>query len=276
MYATDFLFDENRLSDFGYMIGSFNGETETATGGNIEFTVVKSPSNDRFNFYGSQLNEQLVWNFSILKNPCQNENEEMYFTQYEESQLSQWLLKQDGFRFFQFDQEGYEDVYYRVQINMLPHQINGRTIGFDLTVTSDCGYGYSEEIEKTFIFNNSKSIRLDVHSDTNSYILPYFTIYGKGNFYISNNSDLSQNYSNGKDTEFTDVNGTIILDSENDIIGLLENEGKDNEQIVNYSSPKNFNWYFLRLVNGVNNIATNSTSDVTLKIKYREPRRVII
>jgi hypothetical protein len=159
---------------------------------------------------------------------------------------------------------------------MLPHQINGRTIGFDLTVTSDCGYGYSEEIEKTFIFNNSKSIRLDVHSDTNSYILPYFTIYGKGNFYISNNSDLSQNYSNGKDTEFTDVNGTIILDSENDIIGLLENEGKDNEQIVNYSSPKNFNWYFLRLVNGVNNIATNSTSDVTLKIKYREPRRVII
>lgn len=263
MYATDFLFNDNRASDFGLIIGSFDGEFETASGGNIEFNVVKTPNRDRYDFYGAQFNEVLTWNFSIVKNPCVNDNSEMYFNQYEESQIAQWLLKQDGYKWFQFDQDGYRDVYYRVQINMVPHQVGGQTAAFDLTVTSDCGYGYSEEIVKKYILNANKPIRLDVHSDTNSYILPYISLTGNGDFYISNDSDLSQCYANLKETKLQNTSGIVTMDSDKDII-------------TGISSPNDFSWYFLRLINGVNNITTDSINDVEIEFNYREPRRVIV
>ncbi len=263
MYATDFLFNENRASDLGLMICSFNGEFETATGGNIEYNVVKTPGRDKFDFYRAQFNEIITWNFSICKNPCQNNNEEMYFNQYEESQIAQWLLKQDGYKWFQFDQDGYRDIYYMVHINMLPHQVGGQTVGFDLTVATNCGYGFTDEIVKEFTFNRNKTIRLDIHSDTNSYILPYVTVYGRGDFYISNDSDLSQNSSNGKETRLYHVTEKIIMDSDNDIIKGIKN-------------TSDFNWHFLRLVNGVNNIVTDSDGDIKISFTYREPRRVIV
>lgn len=265
MFATDFLFDNNRASDFGLMIGSFDSRIETASGGNIEYNVIKTSNRDSFVFYGAQLNTVLTWNFSIVKNPCLNNG--IYFNQYEESQIAQWLLKQDGYRWFQFDQEGYEDIYYKVQINMLPHQAGGQTIGFDLTVTSDCGYGYSEEIVKNYTLNVNTPIKLDIHSDTNSYILPYISLTGSGDFYISNNSDLSQKYSDiesdDKSTRLQNVTDKIIMDSDKDVI-------------TGISCSNDFNWYFLRLVNGVNNITTDSVNDIKIKFTYREPRKVIV
>jgi hypothetical protein len=264
MFATDFIFDENRLSDFDCIIGSFNGSDSTATGGEIEFTVVKAPSNDKFDFYGSQFNTVLEWEFSIIKNPCRNSHEEMYFNQYEESELSRWLLRQDGYKYIHFIQDGFEDVYYKVQINMTPHQISGHTIGYDLTVTSDCGYGYSEEIVKESSIKKDTSYEFDVYGDVSSYILPTITISnGSGSFYLSNANDTLQNYSNGKQTSFDNVIKEITMDSENDIISGIV-------------SPDDFSWYFLRLLVGTNTISTDSENEINLKITYREPRRVIV
>jgi phage-related protein len=261
MYATDFLFDTNLLSDFGLMIGSFDNGVSTATGGSIEFTVVKPPNSDRFNFYGAQCNEVLEWEFSIIKMPCKTED--MYFTEIEERQLAQWLVRRDGYKLFQFHQDDY-DVYYYVQINMIPHQVNGKTVGFDLTVTSNAGYGYSQELTQIFTINNKTSAEFNLYGDVNDYILPVITITnGSGSFYISNDSDLSQSKSNQKQTSFTNVKSTLIIDSENDIITGLP-------------STTDWNWYFPRLVNGTNVITTNSTKNLDITIKYREQRRVII
>ncbi len=263
MFATDFLFDNNRASDFGLMIGSFNNETLTATGGDIEYNIVKTPDRDTFDFYGAQLNTVITWNFSIVKNPCLSNDQSPCFSQYEESQIAQWLLKQDGYRWFQFDQKGYEDVYYKVHINMLPYQTGGKTVGFNLMVTSDCGYGYSEEIIKKYTINKDNPIRLDIHSDINSYILPLLELNGTGNFYISNNSDLSQNKLNGKATDLQNITKTIMMNSSTNTISGI-------------SSPNDFNWYFLRLVNGVNHIVTDSENNIDIKFTYREPRRIIV
>ena len=54
------------------------------------------------------------------------------------------------------------------------------------------------------------------------------------------------------------------------------NNDSDNDLIQGISSSSCFNWYFPRLVNGVNNITTNSTNDIKITFKYREPRRVIV
>lgn len=256
MFATDFLFDNQRASDFGLMICSFDGGAETASGGEIEYNVVKTPNRDKYTFYGAQFDSVITWAFSICKNPCKNDT--LYFDQYEESMIAKWLLKTDGYKSFQFDQEGYEDVFYNVYINISPHQTAGKTVGFDLEVTSDCAYGFSDIITRKAVISSSAPLTLNVHSDINTYILPYVKINGTGDFCINNDEDKSQ-----KAAEIKNVSQEIIMDSDTDMISGID-------------SPNDFNWHFLRLVDGMNVITTNSGSGIEIEIRYREPRRVIV
>jgi hypothetical protein len=261
MFATDFLFDTNRLSDFDCIICAFDGNELSVSGGEIEFNSVKSPSKDRYNFYGAQFTNVLVWNFSICKNNCLNDD--MYFDQYEESRLAEWLLRTDGYKWLQFDQDGWEDICYHVKFDMMPHQIGGKTVGFDLTATSDCGYGFSQEMRKRFTLNSSTPYELFVTNDINMVSYPRLSIAGNGDFYISNDSDSLQNIKNDCATEFKNATSVITMDSENDYINGID-------------SPNDFNWYFIRLVNGNNVITTDSTSDLQIDMIYREIRRVIV
>ena len=424
MIATDFIFDGKHASDYGLMIASVNNNNdEVASGGDMEYSVAKAPNNDSFTFYGSQFNNVLTWNISVIKNPCKNSD--MIINAQEESEIAKWLIKTDGYRWFQFDQEGYEDIFYKVYINMTPNQVAGETIGFDLVITSDCAYGFSDIITKQIVINASTPYKFYVNNDINEYTLPQIDINGKmrwvktisyndmlgdnniinkynipssnafasstlipnaympyeafdsnmgsqwgcqgsppdneyiginlgnsyrisafalawdgdfyskkitlqssnnglnwtnvqtftiipsdtsvgtvyglnvpiktqfvrlllnepniedtgyrikefalfesdsefaGDFYIYNANDLEQNINNGKASKFFNISSAnITMDSENDII-----EGV---------TPKQFNWYFLRLVNGMNTLVTDSEMDISLKIQYREIRRVIV
>lgn len=248
MFATDFLFNNLRASDLGLMICSFDSSPEPASGGEIECNVVKTPGRDRFTFYGSQFNSTLEWNFSICKDPDLNCSPA--FTQYEESRIAKWLLR---------------------------YQIAGETVGFDLTATSDCAYGFSELIKKTAVIKEGAPLELFLHSDVDTYILPRVKVTGKGNFYISNDNDILQNVSLQKETLFrnmpTDAEWKIIMDSDTDTILSVNSE---TNQTAPLSNPNQFNWYFLRLVGGRNILSTNSESDVTIELQYREPRFVIL
>ena len=263
MFATDFLFDNQRASDLGLMICSFNGEMETASGGEIEYNVVKTPNRDKFTFYGSQFNSPIEWNFSICKNPCKNEN--LYFNQDEESMVYKWLIRTDGYKLLQFDQPGYEDIFYNVYINLIPHQISGQTVGFDLTVISDCAYGFTDIIKKKATISNSDVLQLNIHSDINTYILPKVKIKGRGNFAINNYRDKERQISIlDKAMDFKNVSLDITMDSDADIVTGLSN-------------PSNFNWHFMRLIDGMNFICADSTSNnIEIELEYREPRLVRI
>lgn len=255
MYATDFLFDGQRASDLGLMICSFNGDFETATGGEIEYNVVKTPNRDNFTFYGSQLNSVITWNFSICKNPCKNDN--MYFDQYEESMIAKWLVKTDGYRWIQFEQEGYEDIFYNVCISMTPHQVAGRTVGFDLVATSDCAYGFTDVIKKEQIRMDSNTcFQFNVHSDINTYILPIIKIYRDsgmiGDFELNNQNDTMI---------FKDIKENLTINC-------------DIETVEDLTKPDDFNWCFLKLTDGMNVITTKSDVGFGIEIFYREPRYV--
>lgn len=270
MIATDFIFDGKRASDYGLMLVSINSNNDSvASGGDMEYSVAKTPNNDRYTFYGSQFNNVLTWNISVVKDPCKCQNP--MITACEESEIAKWLMKTDGYKWFQFYQEQHENIYYKVYINMTPNQIAGTTIGFDLTVTSDCAYGFSNIITKQATINASTPFHFYVDNNINNYIFPNFTISrsianeseeSTKDFYIYNAKDLEQNIKNDKVSKFSNVlSADIALDSANEIIKGI--------------SPKQFNWYFPRLVNGRNIIETNSESDINIKIQYRETRRVI-
>lgn len=267
MFATDFIFNAQRASDYDLVICSFDGEYQTATGGEVEFEVVKSPDSDKFNFYGAQYNTPLEWNFSIIKNPCfyKNDSDTEIISREEERAIYKWLARRDGYHWFSFCQdENEDDILYNVQIKVSPHQVNGKTIGFDLIVTSDSAFGYTPLQRKKAVINNEKPLILYIDNDSSNYILPEVKITGSGDFYIANSSDIEMKASDNKAPKFTGVLSTdkIFMDSEN--------------KFLNGISFDKFNCRFLRLVDGKNIITTNSTSDVNIEIYYRETRRVIV
>lgn len=264
MFTTDFIFDGQKASDHGVVICSFDGEYQPVTGGEVEFEVVKPPDNDKFEFYGAQYTTPLEWNISIMKNPCnKTDDKDFCFSNDEERMIYKWLQRRDGYHWFSFCNQ-YEDgeVYFNVKINVVPHYISGRTMGFDLTITADSAFGYSPLKKKVGTLSKSSPFILYVDTDTKGYILPEFNITGSGNFYISNDSDPVRNKANKKEAKFTGASGTMYMNSE---YGILD--GID---------LSNFSCRFLRLVDGKNVFTTDSTNAIKLEIFYREVRRVVV
>lgn len=261
MFATDFLFDGQRLSDMGYIIASIDGSTESVSGGNIEFNSVKPANSDKYKFYSANFNEVLTWTFTIMKNPCLYNDEELYITQADESQLAKWLIKTDGYRYIQFLQDDYEDVVYQVYNNMTPVQICGRTVGFTITSTSNCGYGFSPEIVKRFSINVDKPYVVNIYNDTRNVCYPTLHIKpSESEFTIKNESE---NTEKGLHIKNHNMGMSYYIDSENEII-----EG--------INDPDDFNWHFIRLVDGGNVISTDAAFDIEIEMIYRETRKVIV
>lgn len=246
MYATDFIFDGVNLSSKGYMICSFDGDSIVA-GGEIEPIVKKTPATDEYTYYAAEINNVLTWELGICKLPCGTEAFEP-LNQYEESELAKFLLKTDGYRWIQFVQpDDYPDIFYKVYINMTPYQIGGQTFGFNLTITSNCGYGFSHEYTATLTDDN-QPLTINVNNDLNRYIYPTVSFETNADeCWIYNENDLEQNLDNGRECHFynlgdnVDVLKEINMDSGNDLVQGLEN-------------PNQFNFRYLRLVNGENNI----------------------
>ena len=170
--ATDFLFCGQRLSDFNFIVCCFDGEKPTISGGEIEINVIKPPSNDKYVFYGSNLNSVLEFKFSIMKNPCNKNQDELYLNSHEQSVISKWLKKRDNYHWVQFDEEGFEDIAYKVQTNLAPYLFNSKVIGYNVTMTSNCGYGFSNEIIIEETIDKNKPLYINLHNDTDSYSFP--------------------------------------------------------------------------------------------------------
>lgn len=272
MIATDFYLDGLYASDFDLMIASVGGgNSDDVSGGGVEYSVAKTPDNDEFKYYTHQWNEPLVWNLTLVKNPCASND--YYFTYEECRQIIKWLQSTGKYRWIHFEEEGYEDLFYNVYINVSVNQVAGKTVGFNLVITSNCGYGFSDEKLITGTINSNSSLEFYIDSDVQTYILPRIEITSDGDsnaddgFYIYNENDLEQNLENNKATKFNDMifdDEYYNLDCKNEIIE------------TNKTSIDMFNYYYIRLVDGNNVIKTTATYDINLKITYREPRQVII
>ncbi|MDE6024222.1 MAG: hypothetical protein K2G45_02085 [Lachnospiraceae bacterium] len=264
MYATKFIYNGHSSDEYGIIIASFDGNEGVVDGGEVEVTAVQTPGKDVYDYYTSQFPNVLTWNFSVIKNPC-IANDEMWFSSDEERHIVKWLMGEDGYHELYFEQEDYIQVFYMAYCNVKPRQINGRTIGFNITATSNCGYGFSKEYVRTdnFIVNGeNKTIQIQVNNDLKRKVYPQITIKnGSGDFTITN-SDISGNVI--CKSSFKNITGTLEMDSQDDIITGL-------------TSPDCFvNWNFLYLVDGMNELTCDCETNVELTVKYREIRRVIV
>ena len=263
MFAGDFLFNNQKASDFNLVISSDNGGDAVVSGGEIEISSVRPPDRDNYDFYVGSLNSPIQFTFFFFLNRCDDPNDN-YITQEEESRIAKWLLRKSkhlGYGWLQFDQEYYRDICYHVCFNeMKPIQVNGRTVGFELNCISDCGYAFTNEKKHKFNLVAGSNVTIVLTNDMVTYTYPKITISGgSGNFYFANNSDTEQ-----LSSKFKNVTGTLELDCQNDIINGL-------------TSPTDFeNWIFPRMVDGDNEFETNSANTLTVELSYREARRVLV
>lgn len=250
MIAMDFYFDGLYLSDFGCIIVNFNNDNRETSGGNTEYDSVKAPGRDKFRFYGSQYNEPLSTTISIMKNPCLSDSiEDMNFNHNEERKITKWLKKTDGYKLFKYAQGneniqnpyfsvamGKEigsdsDIWYQVKIDVVPHRLYDDLIGFDLTITSNCAYGFTDTITKQATINSTTPFSFEVDTDADEYIYPEkFEIknFSQCFFNIENTKDLEHRASLDTATKFYDLNFPITMDSnnikeENENLGQLYN-----------------------------------------------------
>lgn len=268
MQITNFQFNQTKLSDFDCIIAYFDNSSDEVSGGTTEYDSVKAPNSDKFKFYGSQFNEVLTWNFSIIKNPCFKKETDMKFSHSEERKIMKWLKRTDGYKWFNFiEDDSEEKIYYQVKVDVNPHRIGGKTLGYDLTVTSNCAYGFTDIITKHFFISPEHSFTFSVDTDMNEYIYPE-EVTIKNNtvtsFYLENSNDI---YRTGDtSSHFTNIpeKSTLVLDCDNQIITGL-------------TSPDNFNWYFPRLVDRDNKfIVTTKKGEIEITMQYREARMVVI
>lgn len=170
MYATDFQFDNEMASSHGLMVCTFGsaGDIETiSNGAEITLTTSRTPGKNVWHHVNAQYNEVLTMTFQVAKRQCGMENyQSPYFTVQEQQAVNRWLNRLDNYYPFRIVQEGFDNIYFNVQINVKKIEIGGKVAGFELTVTSDKPYGYFEKQHTSFqLASNGSYGFLDMSDD---------------------------------------------------------------------------------------------------------------
>lgn len=163
------------------MICSFDGSQDggMTAGSNIEFTTFKAPNSNKWVKTGASYHEQLTFSFQVCKYICGSS----YIKSFSERELSflmRWLVRKD-YHWLQFIQEGYENIFFRCQINAERYLVGGQCYGLTLTVTCDAPFGWSQNTTTTISSSSSKKVKLYDSSDEIGEIYPSVDLYVKEN-----------------------------------------------------------------------------------------------
>lgn len=144
---TDFIFDGQRLSDFGYIICDFNSSTgiETFTVSGISFTDIKSPLSNISHNVATSYDENLSRTIQIMKSPCDNENIDI--TNDDISEMTRWLCRKEYKMFKWIDNKDDDEIFYEAQIKLQKVTLAGGNVGFELNITSNRPYGFTKDIK---------------------------------------------------------------------------------------------------------------------------------
>jgi len=182
IYAIDFEYDGRRLSEFGFIICSFDesGGAKTAEKGTeITFSTAPIDLGQRHAITGARYDTRLSTAFQICKNPELYEGNEMNITNEEFRELSRWLNRRTFLWFHAYD-ECEPDVilpWFRATFTLRRINIAASTIGIQLDMQTDAPWGYGEAVEEHFYFtsDNMTNIIEDKNEEV-GIMLPEITI----------------------------------------------------------------------------------------------------
>lgn len=250
MYATDFEFAGEKLSDYGLIICDFNnGGLETvSSGADIKFNQEKpSQSNYYFSDISNGYEESYAPQpFQVCRNPCLAESqEEMYLSPQEVSALQRWLCRKKQYQKFKIKQENYEHIFWKAKFSAKQIEIGGNIIGLELTMTTDAPFAYTDEINIEKECTDNLSFEVYDFSDEEGFIYPDISITfleqkGDTAFALSNtfkNEEIFKMHISN-----FEIGETITINGRNQII-----ETSNSNHVL--TLPKDFDYSFPKIAN---------------------------
>lgn len=218
MYATDFIYDGEHLSDYHFVICSIDsdeGVKEINPGSDIVFNQISINSGYKHSLISTRYDNCISLTFDICKDPDYFNNIEI--TEVEYRRIFRWLNRKE-FKKFRFRTGYTRKCYFNASFNITNIYVDDRLYGFRLTMYTDKPYGYGEEESVVLEASNTQKV-FDVinKSDEIGSIYPTVKIemLSSGDLTITN-----ETYLEGYPTQIKNcsVGEVIVIDCENQII----------------------------------------------------------
>lgn len=248
----------------GLMIGGFDGTNESDSLGNTLSPVNYRPSrSNRYRIAAMEYEEPYSCTLGVVKDYCNTEDESMVFSEEQINRIMRWLIRDEGYCVLRpvYDNNEYEDVYYRGYFTATAQKGFGGIVGFELEFTADSPYAYRDFTE---IAHTSGQAFHDI-SDKTGYLYADLEIAcrASGDLKITNSLDPDNNI--------------LIRNVQSGDVYKLHGDSKVYECSRSGDSIYNdFNYNFLRICNtyqNQDNVITASLS-CDMKISYTPVRRV--
>ncbi len=262
MNAIDFEYDNQYLSDYGFIICDFNassGADTISAGSNLTFNTVPKNRGKQYSLTSTQYDECITVTFDICKNPETHDEADMVLTSDECRDLMRWLNRREFLKFqVLYDEQDYDSCVYNASFNVSKIVIAEKIVGLELEMTTDKPFAYGQERTiKLNVSDPSKTYNVIDNSDDIGYITPnmVITCNSSGNLQITNTFCdcifLIKNCSAGE---------VITIDGEN----LLVSSSLNSHKIYN-----DFNFEFLKIGNNyyscINPITVSIPCEIVIK-----------
>lgn len=262
MYAIDFEYDGQYLSDYDMIICHFDYSSGSATasaGSKISFGKVSRNFGKLYGLTNTSFDECVTTTFDICKNPDRFEDySDRQITNDEYRDLMRWLNRREFLKFQVFDEDDKDrdTCYYNASFNIEKIKIGEKLFGLRLTMESDRPFGYGQTLSVNYTFANSSVVKILIDmSDEVGYIYPdvQITCNSAGTLSIYN--------------ELLDATTQIKNCSNGEIITL-----KGTEQIISSSNTSHdicndFNYEFFRIGNTIQTRANKISVSIPCEIE---------
>lgn len=178
---------------------------------------------------------------------------------YEMQAVSKWLTGYQDYQWLSIDQPDMEHIQFRCLIQELtPIHLSWAPMAFEAKIICDCPYGYSYPFEKTYQISGTTTVRFYNDSSCMEQLRPEMLV----NLSAGNTSFGVKNLTTGDEMMFTGLPGSVLtirIDNENQVI---------TEEVSGYDLYDYFNFGFLGLDPGDNELVFTGSGSVTLKGRY--------
>lgn len=262
MNAHDFIYDGKKLSDMGYQLCSFNGASDEVitNGSQITWNTVSTLRGAKWERVSSVYESCISTTFDICKRLC--DSDDLLMTADDERELMRWLNRKQ-FHEFQFVDGDYAGYLFDCSFNIGKIQSGGRTVGLELTMTTNRPFGYIKRSET--YQSNSSGVNISVDMDDEGYI--YF-------------DEISFECSSAGDLEITsadaDYKSVIKNCSDGEIITMRY--PVITSSVQSHDLPNDFNWVFPYYVSeyGKANNNIKTSLPCTIRISHKSAVKINI
>lgn len=158
MYAKNFEYDGQLLSDYNCIVCDFDGSSGAvfaSAGSSITFNKISRNHGKSYSLSGIQYDECITATFDICKNPDVVYDGDIYFTSNECRRMMRWLNRNQFNKFRVIYNNGeVENFYFNASFNVEKIKVGERVAGLRLTMETDSPYAYGKEEKYSFSVTN--------------------------------------------------------------------------------------------------------------------------